>query len=78
MRLVFMGTPIFAVPVLASLLNIEDSSIVGVYTPHQTVLPVEAENLKLPQSKNLPKKIACRCTSQIISARKKTGPNWQG
>ena len=32
MRLVFMGTPIFAVPVLASLLNIEDSSIVGVYT----------------------------------------------
>ena len=33
MRLVFMGTPIFAVPVLASLLNIEDSSIVGVYTP---------------------------------------------
>ena len=33
MRVVFMGTPIFAVPVLASLLNIEDSSIVGVYTP---------------------------------------------
>ena len=33
MHLVFMGTPIFAVPVLASLLNIEDSSIVGVYTP---------------------------------------------
>ena len=33
MRLVFMGTPIFAVPALASLLNIEDSSIVGVYTP---------------------------------------------
>ena len=33
MRLVFMGTPIFVVPVLASLLNIEDSSIVGVYTP---------------------------------------------
>ena len=33
MRFVFMGTPIFAVPVLASLLNIEDSSIVGVYTP---------------------------------------------
>ena len=33
MRFVFMGTPIFAVPALASLLNIEDSSIVGVYTP---------------------------------------------
>lgn len=33
MRLVFMGTPKFAVPVLASLLNIEDSQVVGVYTP---------------------------------------------
>ena len=32
MRLVFMGTPIFAVPVLASLLSTEDSRIVGVYT----------------------------------------------
>ncbi|MBC8280843.1 MAG: methionyl-tRNA formyltransferase [Chloroflexi bacterium] len=33
MRIVFMGTPSFAVPVLASLMTISDSQLVGVYTP---------------------------------------------
>ncbi len=33
MHIVFMGTPSFAVPVLASLTTISDSQVVGVYTP---------------------------------------------
>ena len=33
MRIVFMGTPSFAVPVLGSLATISDSQVVGVYTP---------------------------------------------
>ena len=33
MRLIFMGTPEFAIPVLASLTNISDSEVVAVYTP---------------------------------------------
>ena len=33
MRLIFMGTPEFAIPVLASLTKISDSEVVAVYTP---------------------------------------------
>ena len=33
MRLIFMGTPKFAIPVLASLTKISDSEVVAVYTP---------------------------------------------
>ena len=33
MRLVFMGTPTFAVPVLAGLISLGDSEVVAVYTP---------------------------------------------
>ena len=33
MRLVFMGTPTFAVPVLAGLTSLEGCEVVGVYTP---------------------------------------------
>ena len=33
MRLVFMGTPIFAVPVLAGLTGSEGCEVVAVYTP---------------------------------------------
>ena len=33
MRIVFMGTPSFAVPVLTNLTGITDSQVVGVYTP---------------------------------------------
>ena len=32
MRLIFMGTPTFAIPVLAGLTNISDSEVVAVYT----------------------------------------------
>ena len=33
MRLVFMGTPTFAIPVLAGLISLSDSTVVAVYTP---------------------------------------------
>ena len=33
MRLIFMGTPTFAIPVLASLTDLVDSEVVAVYTP---------------------------------------------
>ena len=33
MRLIFMGTPTFAIPVLASLTSLVDSEVVAVYTP---------------------------------------------
>ena len=33
MRLIFMGTPTFAIPVLASLASLVDSEVVAVYTP---------------------------------------------